>query len=506
MKTQSDFLFRFIKGLTPSEKRYFKVYAQQKKGKHSIQLFEAIDKQKVYDEGKLKKKLGNTSLTRYFSMAKTRLKQLLLNSLHEYQINATPTEQIRELFQQAWVLCSRGFNKEGAALIMKALKQCEAMESYALAIQISSDALFFKISKHIDYDLKNRTKIDFYLKKLEEENQMDKIYAQITELILIKNQIRHDEDKLFFQKLMQSPVLQIDDSQLTFRSKMSKSMIYYYYFSRIVKDQEKAFERIHSGLLLFNEKKIQTFELANKYYSFLVNYLNACGRLSKYEELKKGIEHLDELSKDKVFQQALVDLEVVTFTQRSRLLLSAYHQQKQYNKSLNLLPSVIEGIHKYQEKIVLTSHISLNWLILMTYWIFERYEEMLDWLNRLFDLKTQIYHNATFSSARILNLVVHYELGNHYYLEYDIGSVNRYLYKRGDLTPLEACIIKYFRKVIYLDNRKHIQALFIAFKQSLIDLLKNRERLIIVELLLIWLDTKIEGCSLKKMATREIAF
>ena len=52
---QTDNLFRLIKTMTKSEKRSFKLYVNRIGGTETakfIQLFDVLDKQKAYDEGK----------------------------------------------------------------------------------------------------------------------------------------------------------------------------------------------------------------------------------------------------------------------------------------------------------------------------------------------------------------------------------------------------------------------------------------------------------------------
>ena len=58
-KKNSDPVFQLIKSLTKAEKRYFKLFATRQKSAEDakfIKLFDLIDKQKDYDEGKILEK------------------------------------------------------------------------------------------------------------------------------------------------------------------------------------------------------------------------------------------------------------------------------------------------------------------------------------------------------------------------------------------------------------------------------------------------------------------
>ena len=86
-KNVTDILFRFIKSLNPTEKRYFKLYASRhtigKKNEY-LKMFEAIDKMVEYDEGSLKKTFRHLKAKNSFSIAKNRLNETILRNLDAY--------------------------------------------------------------------------------------------------------------------------------------------------------------------------------------------------------------------------------------------------------------------------------------------------------------------------------------------------------------------------------------------------------------------------------------
>ena len=82
MKPSSD-IHALINSLSPNEKGYFKKYCQRNgpnAAKKYLLLFDAIAGQKMYDEGKLKKKLGDATLVRNLPSEKNYLLHLILES------------------------------------------------------------------------------------------------------------------------------------------------------------------------------------------------------------------------------------------------------------------------------------------------------------------------------------------------------------------------------------------------------------------------------------------
>ncbi|MDQ3021512.1 MAG: hypothetical protein M3R36_13225 [Bacteroidota bacterium] len=84
MKVTDD-LFQLIKSLTQSEKRFFKVYASLHhiKGDENkyFKLFNAIDKQKIYDEELIRKQFGNEKFLKQLFVVKNYLYHTILKSL-----------------------------------------------------------------------------------------------------------------------------------------------------------------------------------------------------------------------------------------------------------------------------------------------------------------------------------------------------------------------------------------------------------------------------------------
>ena len=83
----------------------------------------------------------------------------------------------------------------------------------------------------------------------------------------------------------------------------------------------------------------------------------------------------------------------------------------------------------------------------------KKYEAALDWINELLndpDLKTR---EDIHSFGQILNLFIHYELGNDKLLEYIVKSTYRFLLKRKRLFKVESSNSSLFEKISKLDHQ-----------------------------------------------------
>lgn len=96
MKKPNKDLFHLIQSLDKNERRYFKLFVQNStpKEKQYLTLFDAISRQKEYDEAKLRNKLKAPTYRKNFSRAKAYLHDLILKAMRNYYTNQSIEDQI----------------------------------------------------------------------------------------------------------------------------------------------------------------------------------------------------------------------------------------------------------------------------------------------------------------------------------------------------------------------------------------------------------------------------
>ena len=136
MKPRSD-LFQLIHSLSPTEKRYFKLYASslsQHKYKKYLLLFDAIAKQKTYDENALIRQFKGQKFTKQFGVAKNYLLHLILRSLREYHSSKDPAFSVQNILQEAHLLYDKGLREASQKMLIKAKNIAEEKELPLYAI------------------------------------------------------------------------------------------------------------------------------------------------------------------------------------------------------------------------------------------------------------------------------------------------------------------------------------------------------------------------------------
>src|SRR5438105_4276010 len=105
---ESDDLFRLIHALSMQEKRHFKIFAKSsytRQGENNyIRLFDAVGKQKKYNEKKIKEKFHRETFIKHYASEKKYLYAMIQRSLRNYHSETNADVKIKELLIDAEVL------------------------------------------------------------------------------------------------------------------------------------------------------------------------------------------------------------------------------------------------------------------------------------------------------------------------------------------------------------------------------------------------------------------
>src|SRR6266513_5633546 len=124
----TDALFLLVKALEKSEKRNFKLFVKRNSGSENlktIQLFDALDKMKEYDEAALLKK--NKSISKQqLSNIKAHLYKQILSSLRIIKDEDNIDIQLHEQMDHARILYNKGLYLQSLKVLDKMKEQAKA--------------------------------------------------------------------------------------------------------------------------------------------------------------------------------------------------------------------------------------------------------------------------------------------------------------------------------------------------------------------------------------------
>lgn len=490
----SKHLFDLIKSLTPAEKRYFKVFAKRHvKGEENnyVLLFNAIDKQDVYEEAKLLKKFESHPLSRHFSSEKNYLYKLLLKAMNAYDLDKSVDAQIRELIGFITFFQKKRLFKQALKQLDKAKKLAYKYEQYLYIVQLL----------HIETNLVNYAhKIQFQERistnKIEVEQAIRNFqryheYRQLYDEIFWKNNTTlyatTKEQKAYFQETLQSPLLRTPYSLKDFRTQKLYYQILQICYIQTHQNRE-SYQVANSIVELYESRShFLKYELDN-YLAMLKNVIISCYLLEDWETLYQLIQKLRAV-KTQTFDQELAIFET---TYNAEL---AYHQKlSNYDKIAVLLEIIEQKLKQYGNRI--KQPYLLVWYYNMAglYFSLNHFDKALTWLNRFFDIHKSGVREDTYNKAIYLNLILHWELKNYRLLESLIRSVANYVRQKTKNYTFEPIVLACFKKLLNLPlesqktQEELLQSLFYELQQ-IEDVVEKR--FLNTTVIIHWLYTKL---------------
>ena len=472
MKKASDALFRLAQAMTPSEKRYFHQYAQRHvvgEQNNYLQLFQLISRQRNYDEAALKRALpGETAA--HFPVLKRQLFQLLLDCLSQYQRKAHPSEQVKRRIQAAGILKEKGLVKQARQELKAARKTINRYQLFIHLpelLQVEKSLLEQEVSR-----LPNTRKLGQWaaewaeaLESLEQEGRFG-----YYNLLMAR---RHYQKVSLSDKKEKSAVLELINSSRFTQGKEVKSLLarmdYFrtlatYHF--MAREPEKALACNQALLGLLDQHPFLRELHPSRYIVALNNFLIDNFQLKNWKAVEEGLAKLRSLPGQTAFKK-LKGLKPKIFEQSSLLELNMLISQKAYQQAQRQVSSIEEGLSLFSSQIALHNKLTLQYLLAYISFLNKNYSQSLGLLNELLAAQSKGLMEELFRFARLLQLLLHYELGNYELLSYLIPSARRLHQGMQPAYQTEALLLDTLRKLANAPDKKSKAEIVKSFQESL---------------------------------------
>lgn len=452
---KSQYLFDLVSSLEKQENRYVQLFIRKNAiggSSNYLDLYKAVAAQEQYDEKALKKKFKGHPVGKTFAVTKYYLYELVLKALASYHAEGSPAAQLSQLIQRARLLAEKKLYEQCGELARKAMKLAQKYEEHGAMIELLDLELY---SYHALTDIKKVRKLsgDYYEKKkdlLDKQGQISYLQKLSYEnFIWLKTKwVKEGKGRPeVYYKLTDVK----EDSLGSFRARMQ----YYqskcaYQFS--VGDYDGAYEALTKALALFDAQPVMIGTQLAQYVATLNNMNVLHFRRNDYKKVLEVIGKMRAIKPTSVegalrLKERIVNVE-----------LNVYRNTGEVEKARPVLAEakkLLEG--KKLSKVY-------RLLTLMDLFFFHfasgEYRLALRWLNAFFSEPAEGVREDVQRTARILNMLVHYELGHFDYFDSLIRSSRRFFRRQEEPDAFEELFISFFGKVILCNSKNETSAAF----------------------------------------------
>ncbi|NNF01819.1 MAG: hypothetical protein HKN22_03975 [Bacteroidia bacterium] len=438
----------------PVEKRYFKKYAERHvigNSNNYYELFEAIDKRKLASDKQVLPVVQGKNYAKYYPVAKKQLFDSILDALYDYESYSDIREDVKSALYKAGLLIRRGFYRECKALLKnyrKKINEYELLEQQLALIDIECQLIsknFYNSVTQPDLDQIHEEK-QTVLMKMDRENEFWLLFSKIYKIHFTEVRSRKEEDEMELRRLFNSPLLKDVSQSFTFKSRLD------YYQLKALENflKRDAIQAAHYNALFIEafDDHPQMMELyQERYLSTYNNYLIDTYLLGDFDKLRAGIDHLNSLPDRKEFRK-VKGLKTQIFRLSEQLRLNLGIREKNFISNCRQIPDIASMLEKLSGEIAEQNQVTFFYLFAYSYFGDEDYEKSMHWTNKIIDETSESSLAEIQISARLLNLISHYELGNEELLEYAINNVRRYHLRRERLFRFERVVLSALNKII----------------------------------------------------------
>lgn len=503
-RQQNDHLFKLIKSLTKSEKRNFKLYVNRIGGGENtkfLTLFDAIEKQKVYNEEDILKKNKEIKATQ-LSNLKANLNKNLLVSLRLMAQQTDVDIMLRQQLDFSKILYNKALYRQSLITLNKAKQQ---------ALGLNREILFFEMvefEKLIESQYVTRsieTRAEELTLESDEINQRLSIRGALSNLAIklygfyIKNgYIRDEEDQIEITDYFHTHMPSFKKETLGFYEKLYlfQSHVWYYL---ILQDFLMVYRYSYKWVELFKENPKSIENQTDLYIKGINNMLDGLYYSGNVNRFEKELKLFGNFRTNVDFQVSK-NVELLICQYYFTHTINWHYQEGKFSEGVSIIPAITDFIKT--NEIYLDNQVVLvfYYKIACMYFGSGDYKNSVKYLNQVINYRDDELRQDIQCFARILNLISHFEMKNYDLIEYLVKTTYRFISRLKDLHRVQKEIIFFLRRLPQIPEDQ--------LNNALIDLLKTFKKLradpfekrpFLYLDIISWIESKISGISVQEV-------
>jgi len=491
-------LFYLIRSLTATEKGYIKkqagVHVIGDQNKY-IKIFDAIDKQKEYDEEALIRMFDGEPILNNFAVAKNYLFKFILKCLEQY--HNTVKSELRSTLNHIEILYNKNLPSIAKKMLIKAKSTAKEYELYEFMEEIIDWEIVLLVEEATPQNY--LTLVNKYFAELNDSIDKKKtiisykqLYQRLRAKALYSGLARNDEDLIAYQKIFEQSKANDKNLLNTFNAKFYRNLMQSNFLFTL-NEQLQANGFLKENVNLFHENMHMVDVKPFAYIGILRNKAVNELSLMRYNELFDTIRRMDAFVEK--YGPNNRYYEILT----ENLKLFVYIPMGEFEKALTVAHN-LENIYKQipPTKLLLKEKLLHHYAYAYIYIGLNDYKNANTHINELLNAPENDFRSDVFCFAHILSLIIHFELKNIQLLDYRIRSTYKLLLRRNRLYAFEKHLFAFLRSA----QRKKGKGVdltkeFIKLKANLGKSLQNKLEQNALSLfdLVSWLESKIENKS-----------
>ncbi len=494
----SNELHDLIRSLSKSEKRFFKLHSSLQSGdKNYLKIFDAIDRQKEYDEDALKELFRNEVFIKHFPSEKNHLYKLILKALRAYHAESSVAGLLKQEIKNIEILYQKALYKECNKVLHRAKRMARENEKFYYLFELLNWEKTLleeayesgEFTKDLDALIAEEAEV---LEKLRNLAAYHVLYSKINYVFRSGGYVRTEEEHAMVEEIREHPLIKGKNTALSHRA----ATICYYtqgFCNWAKRDWKTSLEKFERARTILDKDPAVKADLTKRYLRTLQYIINAQIELGEFKSARENINALRALKGERGFTG--MDIEVQVFTAGHLSEMRLLDRMGEQRKALELVDPILAGMEVLGPRLHKEHELEFWFSLCCVHFGAGEVNKALFWLNKVLNDTEPTLRQDIFTYARLVNLVVHYELGNNDLLEYITRSTQRFLSKHNRAYQMEVLLIEHIKKLARAQAPNARRDLYRSLLDQLSKLLKDPNESLALKYFdfLAWINSKIEG-------------
>ena len=467
-----------------------------------MRLFDAIARQKQYDEAAIKRKFRGEKFIRQLTFTKNTLTHKIMKALRSFQEGSkgrTEESELRDLLHDLEILYQKELLDQFKKELKRSKKIAYRAEEFLVVLRLLSWEKKYVIEQSTK---KTGQKLKLVIeeeKKVMELLQNQTTYYNLNKQILTSLRTKvSDKKKKELQELeslVQQPLLQSEAQAKTFMSKTyyhDTLGLYHWKMGNL----QTAYEHYEQLVDLWEENALSISQDNMLYRQSLGNYLNVCHALG--QDKMRMFPFI--LKKIKSLPKGNLDTQIKTFQLTVHHELLYYLNTGKFEEGTKVIDKIEAELRTLEQQLPTSELLSIYYNICIICFFSEDFVATLLWLNEILSHPRTDVRKDIQQFAKILQFIIHYELDNEEILENLYRSVYRSLKKEEQLHEFEEIVLNHIRQLLVINpfDKKALNECYNEFGEaiSVMQAKPNYIHILGAQETIIWVVSKLQGTSM----------
>lgn len=499
----STSLYKLIKTLSKSEKRFFKLFSSLQSGdKNYLKLFDYIDQSSYYDENQLKHEFSTETFINHLPSEKNHLFKQILKSLRQFFQSKSVSSSLNTELLNVEILFEKALYEECEKYIRKTMILAQRYEKFHICLE-----LIVWQRRLLEEDYRSNSALSLIdllheemliLEKINNYSSYQAIYSRLNQMYKNGGFTHVDLDLALIREFKDQPLIQEIENAKCINAESMR-----YFILGLCELAEKNYDAsisyFESNIQLLDKQEAIKEDELKRYFLSLFYIVKSQIYQRRFGDAFSLLQQIRKTSEQQSCE--VTNIKILVFSNYYNYSMNIHNVAGDFVQSIKLIPQIEHEMLHYLGKIGRELEVVYFYNKAYAYFGVGDFKRAKQELNFIVNESKDVIRKDIYLFSRVLDILIHFELGNYEVITYLLNSTLRYFKKLQYSNSLISTLLSALQKIIILENPTKYHPVFQKLQfdfDSILELYPNEAEYLEFFDLAAWIHSKLHGIPFTK--------